>query len=347
MIKHDTRIISFDVMRVIAAFAVVWQHICGQNWAGTFPSFEWDVRNFYASFAQWSVPMFIMISGALFLSPDKPLNIKRLFRKNLVRIICAFFFWSFIYEVVTNGLDNCVKILFLSVLKGPAHFWFLKIMIGLYLLIPILKPLTTNKQTFNYLVCLSIVTAVILPAVLDHIWILNEQWMILLKDYFDGFGVVSFGFASYFVLGHFLYTTSMEKHVRLGIYLFAIMSFVCSIICNHFYAYCRDYHSVFFYVDLHPFTFLESIGVFVFIKENCKRLSPFVRRVVLYLSNSSFGIFLVHPLFMYILDDSLSINSSSYNPLFFIPIYVILIFILSCLLVKGISYIPRLSKTII
>ena len=72
----NKRILAFDVMRAVAAFAVVWQHIGGQGWPESFPSSEWEARNVFVSFAQWSVPVFFMISGALFLSPDKPLDIK-------------------------------------------------------------------------------------------------------------------------------------------------------------------------------------------------------------------------------------------------------------------------------
>ena len=62
MEKRIERIISFDVMRIVAAFAVVFQHIGGQNWPSSFPSAEWELRNMWVSLAQWSVPMFIMIS---------------------------------------------------------------------------------------------------------------------------------------------------------------------------------------------------------------------------------------------------------------------------------------------
>ena len=34
----NKRILAFDVMRVVAAFAVVWQHVGGQGWPESFPS---------------------------------------------------------------------------------------------------------------------------------------------------------------------------------------------------------------------------------------------------------------------------------------------------------------------
>ena len=62
------RIISFDVMRTIAVFAVVFEHIAGQNFFFSFPSFEWEVRNIYISLGRGFFSLFLMISGALFLS---------------------------------------------------------------------------------------------------------------------------------------------------------------------------------------------------------------------------------------------------------------------------------------
>ena len=106
MEKRIERIISFDVMRIVAAFAVVFQHIGGQNWPSSFPSAEWELRNMWVSLAQWSVPMFIMISGALFLNPEKPLVIKKLYGKNLLRIVYTFLFWSAVYVICIEGFEN-------------------------------------------------------------------------------------------------------------------------------------------------------------------------------------------------------------------------------------------------
>ena len=150
MEKKSTRIISFDVMRIVAAFMVVFQHIGGQNWPSSFPSAEWELRNAYVSLAQWSVPIFVLISGALFLNPDKPLIIKQLYKKNILRIVYSFFFWSFLYVVCVEGLESGLIVVLVSVLKGPPHFWFLKMMIGLYILIPIIKTTVTDCKMMNY-----------------------------------------------------------------------------------------------------------------------------------------------------------------------------------------------------
>ena len=45
--------------------------------------------------------MFLMLSGALMLDPGKPFQIRTLYRKNILRILTAFLFWSALYALGT------------------------------------------------------------------------------------------------------------------------------------------------------------------------------------------------------------------------------------------------------
>ena len=94
---ESQRIIAFDVMRIISIFAVILLHYSSQRFYISFPSPEWEIRNVYDAMVRWGVPVFVMISGALFLDSNKKLSIKRLYTKNILRITCAFLFWSLIY----------------------------------------------------------------------------------------------------------------------------------------------------------------------------------------------------------------------------------------------------------
>ena len=128
----NNRIISFDVLRIIAAFAVVMLHVTSQRLDTSFLSNEWEIRNVYDSFVRWCVPVFFMISGALFLDHGRKIDVGRLYKKNILHLIFIFFAWSFIYALYSATVRCYYNIshIILRILEGPVHFWFLKILIG-------------------------------------------------------------------------------------------------------------------------------------------------------------------------------------------------------------------------
>lgn len=340
---NSKRVLSFDVLRIVAAFSIVAQHVGGQYWLSSFPSTEWEIRNLYISVAQWGVPVFIMISGALFLSPDKPLDVKRLFSKNLLRIVYAFLFWSVIYVLVTEGVGQGWKVAFLSVLKGPPHFWFLYVLIGIYLTLPVLKAIAAQEKAFNYFVGLAIVTTFVIPSLFNHLALFNQARTQVLADYYDGFGLSSLNFITDFIIGHWLYSHTISSRMRKVIYLLAVLSVVGGLIGTRWLSYRLGFCHGFFYDDLHPFILIQGVAVFVFLKDRFKNLSPQWSRIVVKFSNYSFGIYLVHPLLMYICT-YIGLSSSAFNVVWFVPVCIVLIFILSYLLVKLISLVPFMRK---
>lgn len=338
------RILSLDALRIVAAFSIVMQHVGGQFLSMSFPSAEWEIRNLYISVAQWGVPVFFMISGALFLSSDKPLEVRRLFGKNLLRVIYAFFFWAVIYTVVTEGFGQGLKIAFISVLKGPPHFWFLRMILGVYLVLPVLKGIATQERKFSYLVGLAIITTFVMPSIFSHLMLFNPSRTEVLADCYDGFGLPSLYFITYFMIGHWLYTHEISSRMRNLIYLMAALSVVGGILGTRWLSYRLGYSNGFFYDDMHPFIFIQGIAVFVFFKDRFRSLSPKWRPVVIKFSNYSFGIYLVHPLWMYVCTNYIGLSSSTFPAVWFVPVYIVLIYILSYLLVKLVSMIPFMRK---
>jgi len=61
------RKIGLDVLKIIAAIAVIGIHVTAYNWYDqSTQSFNWLINNGYNSIIRWSVPLFVMITGALF-----------------------------------------------------------------------------------------------------------------------------------------------------------------------------------------------------------------------------------------------------------------------------------------
>ena len=69
-----------DYLRLIATFAVVVLHVAASNWYSTdVNGLEWQSFNFYDSVVRWGVPIFVMISGSLFLSRE--ISIRKIYSK--------------------------------------------------------------------------------------------------------------------------------------------------------------------------------------------------------------------------------------------------------------------------
>lgn len=157
------RTVYFDYLRVFAAFAVIIIHTAAQNWYSVdVNSFEWQVLNFYDAIVRWGVPVFVMISGSLFLGKEIPL--KKIYAKYILRMAISFIVWSVVYTVfhrrdIVNSL--------LAIISGQwnYHMWFVLMIIGIYMCIPIIKPIVETNVKIKYYLLLSFVFAFVVPEV--------------------------------------------------------------------------------------------------------------------------------------------------------------------------------------
>src|SRR5699024_2388497 len=93
------------------------------------------------------VPIFLMISGALFLTPEKKITIERLLKHYVRRILLALLIFGTVFAVMELVMTERTFSLtmvgkgFLMTLSGNtwAHMWYLYELIGLYLITPLLK----------------------------------------------------------------------------------------------------------------------------------------------------------------------------------------------------------------
>lgn len=135
-----------DAARVVAILAVISIHVVSPLVTNrALPESSW-FGNVVDSAARWSVPLFVMISGALLLHSglaDDPLSF---YRRRLSRIVPPLVAWTAIYLVVGNLTADNPKTLNAAgyaILAGrPSfHLYFLFLITGLYLIAPFLRPL--------------------------------------------------------------------------------------------------------------------------------------------------------------------------------------------------------------
>lgn len=139
---------SIDLLRILACFAVVMAHVIGvpimqqKALPGTF---DYNLCLFLIGVRRWGVPIFLMITGFFMLDPIKEVTLKKLYTKNTLRILTALIFWSFIYALVLHKP-------FYPLGTQETHFWYLGMIIGVYVAVPILRLIVANPRLMQYFV---------------------------------------------------------------------------------------------------------------------------------------------------------------------------------------------------
>lgn len=139
-----------DILRVAATCAVVLLHtVTGVMDASDMSLFPVQRKVFLVAMdlVCWCVPVFLLISGYLFLNPGRSISFRTMVTKYCRRIVLALFLFGVPYaclEQVAAERSFHPKMIwegFLMVLQGQSwsHMWYLYLIFFLYLLTPALR----------------------------------------------------------------------------------------------------------------------------------------------------------------------------------------------------------------
>lgn len=337
----------FDYLRVFAIFAVIIIHTASQNWhSADVHTFEWQTFNFYDSIVRWGAPIFVMISGAIFLNRDVPL--KRIYSKYILRMVLAFITWSLIYTLFMDGsLTSRVE----ALIKGHYHMWFILMIVGMYMSMPLIKPLTEKEWSTKYYMVLSFIFAFAYPELCSLANDFGSDQII------KGLNAVSvdvkrmnmqvvLGYMSYFVLGFYLNKIDLNKRQRICIYILGILGAVFTITVDLIVALKTQAPCSTYYENFNVNVLLESIAVFTWFKyrkySNYK-LNGFVQK----LSKYCFGAYLVHILVLEQLNNILGLNTLSLNSAVAVLSIGALTFVFSFSLSAILNAIPIINRYIV
>lgn len=347
--NNSGRLVHLDLMRIISSLAVILIHVACQGWYSSSISInEWQVCNFYTSISHWCVPVFVMVSGALNLHGGRKTDIKRIYTHNIANILIMFILWSLIYALFdTDIVGNTINFL-TTVYNGPVHLWFLKMLIGLFIMLPILKMIVLRKDIEEYFIIISITTCFIAPCIIILLEIYNIRLMFWFKEWYDKLYLeIALGYSGYFVLGHYLTTYSISRRLRIIVYILGIAALSSSICLTNMKSPFVMGHTGFFYNYLNVFTLLESCAMFLFILYNKEFIASKYNSLIFNMAKMSLGIYLIHMLILNELFKHFGLDYSFFNPAWFIPIYSLFVFAVSYLIVGLIYRIPYLKVLVV
>lgn len=329
------RIAYLDVIRIVATFGVIALHVFCTEYRSTIGTYKWFVSVVGDSLVRWSVPLFVMISGAIFLRPAKEVSYRTLLNKYIPRLLLAYAFWSLAYSaVMVVGYLVVGKELLLGLLVPHFHLWYIPMLIGVYLLIPLLREITSQEKLMQATLVLWVAYLVGCFCKFDLI----PQIGILFKAN----SIV--GYAGYFLLGYYVSNHDVTKKQSLWIYLLGLLGAVVCVCGNIITSYLRGISDTTFLNNLSPNVIAMALSLFVLIKQSVPQIECKLTKFVEYVRKDLFGVYLIHGIWLMVLNTPPFRNLC--NQLITLPLITLVIFFLSLYTTKLIRLIPFLKRTV-
>ena len=339
------RLAYADLLRAMSAIAVIILHLAGSQLAAVpVDSRSFTVLNLYDALVRWCVPIFLMLSGAFLLDPKKSERLSRLFFR-MLRIFVALVFWAAVYalanHVATGGslsLAGFRQALWNAVLGSTHyHLWFLYTILGLYLVTPILRAFVrgASRSDFHYFFLLTFLLVSLLPLLLR---LRPSQTISLYLNRLDIHLVL--GYVGYYVAGYYLKTYTLSRLAEAIIYVLGVFGGVATVCGTRALSLAQDSFNDLLYGYTTPNVVFMAVAVFVLFRyvlgiseeRNRKQRMAGVARI-------SFGIYLVHDLFIMLLR-ALDITVLSFSPALAVPLLAAVVFLLSFAVAWLLSKIP-------
>ncbi|MBQ3418216.1 MAG: acyltransferase family protein [Ruminococcus sp.] len=346
------RVAYLDILRIIAAFAIVMIHASTETMGNiSIDSSAWNAVNVYDSLSRWGVPVFVMISGALFLEREH--TYRKLFCRNILHMAIAYLFWSVFYAVVPylrhpEMLD--AKTVLKNFLDTNNYLWFLLMMIGIYLIVPMLKRIVENEKIAWAFVILFFVFAVFIPQTVSLIKLGNENAAEIINGPVKSLKMnFVLGFPGYFILGYLLHKNAIKKGVRITLYALGILGAAITIVGTSLVIRYLQKTSVLFYDNFAMNVFFVSTAVFVAVKQICKNPMKTQKAAdrLAFFSKCTFGVYLIHPILITFSVNMLHIDVYGWMPYISIPIFAVVIFAGSYLISIVMNKIPIVKKWLV
>ncbi len=221
-LKKATREIWVDWMRVLACLMVMTVHSTEPFYLGgegslilTRTDAVW--ASFFDTFVRACVPLFVVASSYL----QFPLHYStgEFLRRRAVRVVVPFVVWTLVYALAWGEPVENLRSLLLNFNYAAGHLWFVYMLVGLYLLMPLLSPWAerVGKRELQFYLLLCFLTS-LLPFL--RAWFGDTPPVI-----YGPTGIPNparyplWGEASWNAYGLFYYLSGFVGYLLLGLYL--------------------------------------------------------------------------------------------------------------------------------
>lgn len=346
--KH---VVYTDVLRVAALVGIILVHVSAYKMEDLSAS-DRQLRAMYAwdSVTGWAMPLFVMISGVFFLDPSRKVSYRRIWKHNIPRMVIVFLGWSLFYAVYTVLLSpqkDDITTFLTEFIKGHYHMWFLYMMVGLYVIVPVMRKISEDRKILKLFLAVISVTGFLLPGLrkgisflegrggTDHVGANIVHQLLdsldLLYEY-DEFGYMLF----YFAAGFFLSTIVVEGRKRVlpasGLVLAAVIN-VSGVVTNWVvpgFLNATGWTAPF--AACCVFLLARSLEGSALFQKSSKRFAG--------LGKATFGAYLVHAAVIEALASPIGLTSMTFYAPVSIPVIVAIVFTTSMVVSAVMARIP-------
>lgn len=361
MQPEKDRKIYFELMRIIAAFFVIYNHTDAFH---TYMHIDGAIRWLYMSLAvvtKLSVPLFFMISGALLL--NKTDSISLVLRKRFFRILytllifCALNFIMVNLDAFIDGDEYSFSIIeyFHEFLSGSRNnviaYWFLYAYLGFLLSLPFLQRIARHitMQDFTVLFCLHFVLSSLIPILNILLSRFGLSPIVLSSNFHAPMATVNILFFP--LIGYYLDHQVDIKAIRpkqmLHLFICTLVTVVVTCMCI---TYDGETTGVYSQQYVAIFDYWIAIFVFIGIKYLVVNAYPhfFTKNVAGLLTKAgalTFGVYLLDPILVFILCKKYAAFLEPYMPTLVISVgWCLISMVLGSMITFALKKMPILRK---
>lgn len=326
-----------DMLRVAAIGAVILLHVVSGTKKEVPNELSRTIKTVYTiivHICSIGVPLFLMISGALFLDNKKKTLLKDLFGKYILRLVLALIIFGTLFNVLelayltkSFSADYLVKG-FVQVTEGVAwdHLWYIYMLIGIYLFMPMWQAAAgyLSGNLFRYLVVLLFLITCALPQIRHMGFRSGLQFPVT--------SVYVLYFLSGFYLHHYLRENSSLVPAALIIAAAFPVITVFDVIFE--WKLTDGYNGI-------PGA-LAAASLF-YLASRKKNVPTWCR----YWRSLTFGIYLIHPLFLNLVYKGLHVTPAAFGGIILIPVFWVDTAFFSWLTVVILRKIPPVRKYVL
>ncbi len=293
-----------DVIRSVAMLLVVFLHSSGA-YVGEWQKIsakDWMSANLIDSFSRISVPLFVMLSGTFILNKQEPVRV--FFRKRVSKLLVPVLLWPVVYLLWRKVFQN-EELYTWGVLRdlyeGAVyyHLWFLYMIIGLYLVTPLLRKFihVASDKDVGYFLVLWFIFSALIPTFEYGLSFFTKDPV----DFAIDLPLVT-GYVGLFILGYYLRSRQLSKRLVKWTWSIFILSGLLTAFGTYFLSVLTGSFQEYLYGYCTPFVVIQSVAAYFLLKYYAIKWEPAVhhpmRVLVSRIGQLSLGIYLIHPIFL-------------------------------------------------